>query len=117
MYSISIAMGAIQWRLLFKTEDAAQVAHRHLEQAMTGDPKIASVEDDFGQHYNGKPQGLLFEDMNQSKLANVELMLFNASAQMLAQKRAQTDPAFRAVSAAGPAIISPMPQPNGRGGF
>lgn len=113
MFSISVAMGAVQWRLLFKTEETARNSWTTLT-APTGSPMF-QLADDFGQKIVAKYDsvgGLMFEDMDQSKLANVELMLFNASAQAMAQKRAQTDPAFR-TQPQGPAIIDPM-RGNGR---
>lgn len=108
MFSLSIAMGSIQWRLMFKTEEAAKIVYDQLSSPVV-ENKL-KLEDDFGQTANintGYISGILLEDMDQSKLANVAIMLFNAEVQLLAQKQAQTNPAFRAANS-GPAIINPV---------
>lgn len=113
MFSISILIGSGQMRLLYKTEEAA--GHAYAALLNVGTPVAIGQQeltDDFGQKLLVKPQsmhGFLFEDMDQSKLAAVELMLCQARAQNMATKQAQSDPAFRAgVATPTSPILSPM---------
>lgn len=106
MFSLSIALGNTQWRLMYRKVEDAEKAWAILNQPASP----VQLDDDFGQRIVVKSQqiaGVMFEDMDKSKMANVALMLFNTSVQMTAQKQVQSDPAFRA-AAQGPAIVSPM---------
>lgn len=111
MFSITIALGNAQWRLLFKTEESATKFFSLLNGGTESD--VIEVLDDFGQRAvlrRGTIQGYLFEDMAQSKLAHIELMLHNAHTQAAATMRAQQEPALRAMRSgqAGPSVIMPM---------
>ena len=117
MFSISIAFGNANWRLLFKTEEKAEKAYSELTSPpdktthFNPEDRIACI-DDFGQRIFLKPsaiQGLMFENLDESKLANIEYGLHNAKTQAAFQQRAQSDPTLRGIrQAQGPGIISPM---------
>ena len=50
----------------------------------------------------------MFEDLDQSKLANIELFLHQQRVQVAAQKAAQSDPGLKASSLMnGPSVLTP----------
>ena len=109
MFCINVALGSTSWRLLFKDEDKATEAFNVLDARANADLRVA---DDFGQvlvaHVDSM-HGVMFEDLDQTKLAHIEMALHQARTQNAAQKMAASDPSLRAgVNQAGPAIISPM---------
>jgi hypothetical protein len=111
MYSLTIAFGETpaMWRLLFKTEHAAQ-------NACVGLIAIPSVNivDDFGQQcslLSERILGWMLEDLDQSKQAGAEMMLHNARTQAVAQTIARTEPALRQ-GGQGPSVF--VPNNNGR---
>lgn len=115
MFCINVALGSTSWRLLFREEKNAETAFELLNPTV-GFPK--QIRDDFGQKLllasDGSVHAVMFEDLDQTKMAHIEMALHQARTQNAAQKMAATDPALRAGSnQAGPAIISPMPN----GGF
>ena len=110
MYCVNIALGNTVWRLLFKDEEKAQAAYM---QASNFDPTICiSVEDDYGQRLSTKMvavSGVMFEDLDKAKMANVELFLHQQRVQVMATKAAQSDPGLRAASMMnGPRVIDAM---------
>jgi len=109
MFSLTLALGNVSWRLLYKEEEKAQQAFaltRHR------DGSITFLEDDFGQkiHYPlASFTGSLLEDLEKTKMAHVELGLHQARVQAAAQKAAQADPGLRANAMMnGPSVLSPM---------
>lgn len=119
MYSVSIAFSVVCWRLLYKTEEKANEHFNFISDALHGDKTMdfsvnqrISLEDDFGQRCSLRTKdigGVMVENMDQSKLGNIEVMLHNARTQTTAQRQAETDPVLRASRPhASPAIISPM---------
>lgn len=101
MYSLSIAVTGVAqpWRLLFKTEAAAELAIEYLNDRSAD--ITAKIIDDFGQiAVIHRYAGYLYEDMEASKHAAIELMLYNHRLQMEAQRKAQQ-------TANGPAVITP----------
>jgi hypothetical protein len=112
MYSLTIAFGdtPAMWRLLFKTEEAA---HTAWTKAADPENKGFNVTDDFGQTCSVKNRvGLMLEDLDQSKLAGVEMMLHNARTQAQAQVQARSEPALRNAAQQGPSVF--VPGMNGR---
>lgn len=112
MFALTISFGpqGTMWRLLYKTEETAQRAY-----AVTERVPNPYLEDDFGQklHVHGQVHGIMLEDMEQSKLANIEMALHNARTQAGAQTRAANDPILKSAQMTrGPAMLSPM-GPNG----
>jgi hypothetical protein len=113
MYSLTIAFGETpaMWRLLFKTEEAAQKAVTILEQVgQNPHPEnIAGMMDDFGQLCAIKWSGIkawMLEDLDQSKQAGVEMMLHNARTQADANVRARSEPSLRQATS-GPSVFVP----------
>lgn len=111
MYAVNIALGTTVWRLLFKTEANARAAHGTLCSQPTGN---FFLRDDFGQElgtHSAAINGFMFEDLDQSKLANIELFLHQQRVQAAAQKAAQSDPGLRASAAmGGPSVLTPFRQ-------
>ena len=110
MFCINVALGSTSWRLLFRDEEKANETFGFIN-APREDGII--VCDDFGQRLsllNHKSvHGVMFEDLDQTKAAHIEMALHQARTQNAAQKLAASDPALRAgATNAGPAIISPM---------
>ena len=113
MFSLTIAFGETpaMWRLLFKTESPALVAHTR---AMQPSDMPQLITDDFGQTCTIQSSaiiGCMLEDLDQSRLAGVEMMLHNARTQAQAQTQARSEPALRSAGQ-GPSVF--VPQGNGR---
>ena len=113
MFAVNIALGNTVWRLLFKEEKTAKLAFNHIhDKGMY--PQ--TIFDDFGQMFTSsfdKLNGVMFEDLDQSKLANIELFLHQQRVQVAAQKAAQSDPGLRASAAmGGPSVLTPFRQNN-----
>lgn len=109
MYAVNIALGTTVWRLLFKTEESATKNFNYLATDVGPDLR---VEDDFGQIFilghQSAVMGLMFEDLDQSKLANIELFLHQQRVQVAAQKAAQSDPGLKASALMnGPSVLTP----------
>ena len=110
MFCINVALGATSWRLLYRDEENAKHAlgiyhdTKHLSEIR--------LEDDFGQKLTAPSSaihGVMFEDLDKTKLAHIEMALHQARTQNAAQAAAQADPTLRnARQNMGPAIISPM---------
>ena len=116
MFCINVALGSTSWRLLFRDEENAIAVGKMLEFHDNNELSVC-VEDDFGQRLLAKfdsMHGVMFEDLDQTKMAHIEMALHQARTQNAAQKMAATDPSLRAGSNAGPAIISPMSNGLGR---
>lgn len=109
MYALTICFGptGTNWRLLFKTKES-------LEKQRNEMPVMEQlfITDDFGQQCTIKTKqihGTMIEDLDESKVANVEMALHGARTQASAQQRAEADPTLRAARfAQGPAVINPM---------
>jgi hypothetical protein len=106
VHSITVIVGPASLRFLFRTKEKAEVFKNFKTDHPTQD---LHIDDDFGQHAEFKAlsiHGILIEDMDQSKLAAVELMLHNTRIQNTAQHRAQSDPG---IARTGPRVLSPIP--------
>jgi hypothetical protein len=116
MFSLTIAFGETptMWRLLFKTEEVANSAVNALSTAAGNNMSASVIIDDFGQRCTILAIGLkgwILEDLDQSRLAGVEMMLHNARTQAQAQVQARQEPALRSAGQ-GPSVF--VPQGNGR---
>ncbi len=114
MYSLTIAFGETpaMWRLLFKTEDAAQAVYGSIVYDSAKRRPSLRATDDFGQSCDvSEIVGVMLEDLDQSRLAGVEMMLHNARTQAMAQTQARSEPALRSAGQ-GPSVF--VPQGNGR---
>ena len=115
MYSLSIHFGpnAMVWALLFKDKERA-LAHYSAYETAKGRklPGRYIVDDDFGQQASvelDSIHGVMLEDMDKSKLGNVEMFMHQKRTEVLATKTAQADPSLRASSMMnGPAMLTPM---------
>lgn len=117
MYALTIAFGqpAVIWQLMFKTKEAADKAFE--TSALANDKNIvATIADDFGQIAQVRVAditGRMLEDMTESAQAHIARALHQQRMQAQAQKAAESDPQIRAAMR-GPAVLSPVPQFNGR---
>src|SRR4051812_37056924 len=108
MYSISIALKRAQTPpivLLYRQEDEFSKAKIKIA---SGD---GSITDDFGTEVlvtHADIAALVFEDMDQTRLAYIERMMYQGISQSMLQKRAATDPQ---ISRSGGAILHPMGTP------
>ena len=111
MFAVNIALGSTVWRLLFKDEDKAKAALKIFNDRI----EPIQAEDEFGQLCcleRDAIHGVMFEDLDKAKMANVELFLHQQRVQAMAQKAAQSDPGLRANSLMnGPAMLNPMGMP------
>ena len=109
MFALNIALGNNSWRLLFRDgEEATSIFEKISKRPAQGS---ITIEDDYGQTFftrDPKSIHILFEDMDKTKLAQVEMALHNARTQALATKTAQADPGLRAAAAMqGPRMLDP----------
>ncbi len=109
MHSLTIVFGPspVPWILLFKTEESVNKAMVAFDTSID----TLSITDDFGQRISVQRNaihGLMFEDMDLSKMAHVEQGLHRARTQAKAQQMAASDPVLRtAAMAQGPAMLQP----------
>ena len=111
MFGVNISMGNATWRLLFRDEEKAKAVFESLK-PMPLSTKTVRAEDEFGQVCEITVEsihGLMFEDLDKAKMANVELFLHQQRVQAMAQKAAQSDPGLKASSLMnGPRMLDPM---------
>jgi hypothetical protein len=93
MFLLSIVFGPTPtaWALLFKTQESAEAAFKQMG-VHTG---WIALEDDFGQCASLKSEtlhGFMLEDMEKSKLAQIERGLHQLKTQAKAQEVAGADP-------------------------
>lgn len=119
MFSISVLVANQSLRMLYQKEENAQRDFNLIQAAMKRDKTTQfsahdtiDLVDDFGQKLQVRADSLhgqMFEDLERTKLANIEYALHGARTQAGAQRAAESDPALRATRAVqGPSIISPM---------
>jgi len=118
MFSMTIVFGSapVPWTLLFKTKeafDAAMQTYRN-SKATSFEGVNFTTTDDFGQTIDVKRDaihGVMFEDMEQSKVAHIERGLHQTRTQIAAERAGQADPGISAyvrTRQQGPAVISPF---------
>lgn len=118
MFSLTIAFGETpaMWRLLFKTEQAANKMWAVAGSYMEEETKYIHIVDDFGQQciiLASDVHACMLEDLDQSRLAGVEMQMHNWKMQATAQARGGTDPELRNIrQPQGPSVF--IPQGNGR---
>ncbi len=113
MFSLSIAFGNVNWRLLFNTEEKANAAYAalHAPPNKTVDFNAADrieLIDDFDQRISlsrSAGYGIMLENFDKAKLAAIEFGMHNARTQAGFQARAQADHSLRQ---RGPAVLAPM---------
>ena len=107
VHRMTVIFGPTSIGFLFKSKEKAESFKNFKTDHPTQD---LHIDDDFGSHAEIKAlsiHGIIIEDLDVSKLANVELMLHNARVQASAQHRAQSDTALN-VSRRGPAVMTPF---------
>jgi hypothetical protein len=109
MFQITLTFGptGTQWALLFQTEEKAVASWQH---ASLGSSEFLTLEDDFGQTVNivrKSLYGSMFESLEKSQLAHIEIALHRARLQAKAQQMASADPGLRTL-ARGPAVMTPF---------
>lgn len=110
MFSLTIALGPVQWRLMFRSQETAKAV---FDDCCAATPlHRLDVSDDFGQRcvtLRTNITGVLLEDLQQSKLAQQELLLYGERVRHAAMMAAQSDPQLRQHPAPrGPAVLTPM---------
>jgi hypothetical protein len=111
MFLLTINFGPADasWALLFKDEEKARGIYDNLMQTSTDHVYLS---DDFGQDATialDSIHGLMLEDLEKSKLAQIERGLHQARVQAKAQQMAGSDPLLKAMAMTrGPAMIDPM---------
>lgn len=110
--SIVFAAGApVLWKLIYRTEEKAKQAYELLSEPTPEGETRGIFEDDFGQKITIRFDniiGMMLEDLEQSKLAHVEMTLHEARTRSKAGQMAQTDPQIRQANMLqGPAVLSP----------
>jgi len=111
MFCVNIALGNTAWRLLFKDAEKAKNVFESLRRRPLME-KCVVVEDDFGQICDVTAEavyGVLLEDLDKAKLANVEIFLPQQRTQVMANKAAESDQGLRAARRGnGIATLDPM---------
>ena len=123
MYSLTINFGrnGALWGLMFRTEEAAQVAFDILAEPAVTDTynpgsKMVRLVDDFSQKMvlnRDTINGFVLENMDISGGAHIERALAQSRVQQKAQRMMEADPALRA-GRQGPAILTPGIPGNGQ---
>jgi hypothetical protein len=107
MFSISIAMGRgtpVVWALLYRTKEKALEASLKLHESQ-GE---ISLNDEFGQTIHvvkANVVGILTEDLEQSRVAHLERAIHEQKIRAAVGTRMRSDPAFRDITPAGPAVL------------
>lgn len=116
MFAITVAHGVQSWRLLYKTEEKAADHFSDLTAPVDKTVGFSAAThknfmDDFGQRAHFRLDaitGVMYENLDESKLANIELGLHQQRTQVGFQQRAESDPTIRAAQRnRGPAVIDP----------
>lgn len=122
MFSLTIALGNVAWQLLYTEQAKAEEAYSFL----TGEAETIGLADDFGQRLQVRREnidGCLFEDLDKSALARIEMGIHMEKLKVRAGQMAENDPVLKqARMRASMGVLSPMGMgpvpglaPNGRG--
>lgn len=113
MYLLTVIFGptSVPWGFLYKTEETASAAYDSLCAAT----ERIIICDDFGQQaaITLPTHGFMLEDLELTKVAQIERGLHQARTQAKANQMAQADPVIRASNmsrGSGLATIDPMGQ-------
>lgn len=114
MYALTIAFGqpAVVWQLVFKTKETAETVWKKYYDGIS----TIEITDDFGQTVRIAAKniiGIMLENMTESAQAHIARALHQQRMQAQTLKAAESDPQIRAAMR-GPAVLSPVPQFNGR---
>jgi|SRR5215472_13016664 len=114
MFSLTIVFGPspVPWTLLFKTEEAFNSARSAYQ--LSGPGSMLVLKDDYSQEAIVRVDdihGVMFEDLNKSKMAQIDRGLHQMRTQIDANNAAKADPALMAamrMNQAGPSVITPF---------
>jgi|SRR5215469_15128453 len=114
MFALTIVFGTspVPWTLLFKTQEAINSAKSTFQMSPPG--SVVALKDDYGQEVVigvNSIHGVMFEDLNQSKLAHIERGLHQMRTNIDANNQAKADPVLMAamrMNQAGPGVITPF---------
>ena len=108
MISITVVLHTVPLNLLYKTKENAEGAFGALQLAIETNAPVR-ISDEFGQtlHTSAAPTAVVWDDLDVSKLAQIERALHQARTQAEAQTLARSDPKLRMASA-GPSVLSPF---------
>jgi hypothetical protein len=101
VHSIAITFGPTStlWVLTFKTKESAEAAYDKIFDCIErSESTSVSVKDDFGYRVYvpvAEINGVLFEDMDQTRLVHIERNLHQMRTQLKVQQIAQADPALK----------------------
>lgn len=117
MFSITVALANTQivWTFMYKTKESVEYAQKTYD----ANPITMSFIDDFGQHARiptSQVAGVLFEALDQSKMAHIERAMHTERVKIQAQNAAQSDPIIKnamRTAQRGPAIFDPTMQNGG----
>lgn len=115
MYSISISFGPVgtTWRLLFKSKENFEEMAAGISDVITKNQfpeHLLELADEYGQKLSVRHEqihAIMYEDLDQAQLAQVEMTHREARTQNLARQRVEGDPSTRG-SVRGPSVITPM---------
>ena len=108
VHSLTVLVGPASWRFLFKSKERAEQFKNFKTDHPTQD---LVVDDDFGQHAEIKAlsiHGIMIENLDETRLVAVEMMLHEARIRATASQRAQSDTHLRQAQR-GPAVHTPFP--------
>lgn len=107
VHSLTVVHGPASWRFLFKSKERAD----HYKNFRSDHPtQDMTIDDDFGQHAEIRAlsiSGIMIENLDETKLVAVEMLLHDARIRATAQQRAQSDTQLRATQR-GPSVLTPM---------
>lgn len=106
MHALNIALGNLCWQFLFREKEKAMT---YFDQIRHSPMQTLSITDDFGQQaVIAPPFNAMLENLDESKMAHVEMALHRHRIQLQAQKQAQTDPMIRSAQLnGGPRVMVP----------
>src|ERR1700693_4784093 len=112
MYNVTVIFGPgpIAWSFLFKHVTSAKTFF----EKFNGTDLIFNLEDEYGQKaaiFSNHIHGVLLEDMDETKNAQIERSLHQARVQLKANQMAQQDPALKFAAT----MQQPMMQPGNAG--
>lgn len=118
MFAVTVAFNNMAWRLLYKDEDKAKGAFELIMSPVDKMTQFNPTEclmftDDFGQRAFFRRSAIgaaMFENLDESKVASIEMAIHNAHTEAGARQRAESDPTLRAARVVNnrPGVISPM---------
>ena len=116
MFCMTIVFGtaSMPWTLLFRSQETFNEAIINFKNPATFEKRDFDLTDDYGQHISVRRdaiQGVMFEDMNKSRLAHIERGMHQMRVQVEANNMAKADPALSVAMRSAqqaPGVITPF---------